>query len=130
MTWFSEKSLFPLGAYVVSCPSCTKNLKWYVICTYVLPKHLIIHIWKSGTHWVIIVFEVTLQVVLWQKDFFFHHLIQNRTPDFSGICQNRTQISTNCFKILTPPGKVKLLCPFSFQILNTKIKSSLQLREY
>ena len=71
---------------------------------------------------VIIVFEVTLQVALWQKYFFFHHLSQNRTPGFSGICQNRTQISTSCFKIRTPPGKVKLLCPFSFQILNTKLK--------
>ena len=26
-----KKCLFPLDAYVVSCPTCAKNLKWYLI---------------------------------------------------------------------------------------------------
>ena len=30
MTWDSEKSLYPVEAYVVSCPACTKNLERYL----------------------------------------------------------------------------------------------------
>ena len=26
-----KKCLFPLDAYVVSCPTCTKNLEWYIL---------------------------------------------------------------------------------------------------
>ena len=31
MTWDSEKSSFPVEAYVVSCPACTKNLERYLV---------------------------------------------------------------------------------------------------
>ena len=31
MAWYSKKWWFPIAAYVVSCPTRTENLEWYLI---------------------------------------------------------------------------------------------------
>ena len=31
MTCFGEKMMISIAAYVVSCPTCTKNLEWYLV---------------------------------------------------------------------------------------------------
>ena len=45
MTWKNDDFLIPIAAYVVSCPTCRKNLEWYLTF---INKSLFSHIMHQG----------------------------------------------------------------------------------
>ena len=62
---FSEKMMFPTASYVVSCPTCTKNLEWYLMHMYIVYLNVL----RSG-------FRIySRHRLLWEKSDFDHFKI-------------------------------------------------------